>query len=116
MAELVTLSPEKAEVLVSAQRHGVSRRAFLRGTLATMAVALSLDVDRLLWLPGEKTLILPATRKVFNIIGVRLTEPWLVTEGHQAILNQTVPITLNHQFQLGVSWSSADSAMLVESE
>ncbi len=47
-----------------------------------------------------------------------MPQRWLVTEGQalvqQAILNQTVPLTLNHQFQVGMGWSSADSALLVE--
>lgn len=51
-------------------------------------------------------------------IQVRLPQRFLVTEGQalvqQALLNQTVPITLNHQFQVGMGWSSADSALLVE--
>ena len=51
-------------------------------------------------------------------IQVRLPQRFVATEGQalvpQAILNQTVAITLNHQFQVGMGWSSADSAMLVE--
>lgn len=56
--------------------------------------------------------------KVGYTIQHRLPQRWLVTEGQalvqQAILNQTVPITLNHQFQVGMGWSSADQAMLIE--
>ncbi len=56
--------------------------------------------------------------KVGYTIQVRLPQRWLVTEGQalvqQAILNQTVPLSLNHQFHVGMSWSSADSALLVE--
>ena len=51
-------------------------------------------------------------------VQIRIGQRFLVSEGQalvqQAILNQTVPITLNHQFQVGMGWSSADSAMLVE--
>ena len=51
-------------------------------------------------------------------IQIRIPQRWLVTEGQalvqQAILNQTVPATINHQFQVGMGWSSADSALLVE--
>ena len=60
----------------------------------------------------------PGGAKVGYTIQVRLPQRWVVTEGQalvqQAILNQTVPITLNHQFQVGMGWSSADHAMLVE--
>ena len=40
----------------------IDRRLFLRwlyGTAAGVAAAPYLDVDRLLWLPGEKTIFLP---------------------------------------------------------
>jgi hypothetical protein len=56
--------------------------------------------------------------KVGYTVQVRLPQRWQVTEGQalvqQAILNQTVPLTLNHQFQVGMGWSSADHALLVE--
>lgn len=60
----------------------------------------------------------PGGAKIGYTVQVRLPQRWVVTEGQalvqQAILNQTVPISLNHQFQVGMGWSSADSAMLVE--
>jgi hypothetical protein len=49
---------------------------------------------------------------------VRLEQRWQVFEGQalqqQAILNQTVPITINHQFQVAHGWSSADEALVIE--
>ena len=49
---------------------------------------------------------------------VRIEQRWQVFEGQalqqQAVLNQTVPISLNHQFQVAHGWSSADDAMVVE--
>jgi hypothetical protein len=49
---------------------------------------------------------------------VRLEQRWQVFEGQalqqQAILNQTVPITINHQFQVAHGWSSADQSLVVE--
>jgi len=60
----------------------------------------------------------PGGAKIGYTIQVRLPQRFQATEGQalvqQAIFNQTVPITLNHQFQVGMGWSSADSAMLVE--
>lgn len=60
----------------------------------------------------------PGGAKIGYTVQVRLPQRWVVTEGQalvqQAIFNQTVPITLNHQFQVGMGWSSADSALLVE--
>ncbi len=60
----------------------------------------------------------PGGAKIGYTIQVRLPQRFIATEGQalvqQAILNQTVPITLNHQFQVGMGWSSADSALIVE--
>jgi hypothetical protein len=51
-------------------------------------------------------------------VQARIQQRWVVNEGQvlvtQPILNQTVPISLNHQFQIGMSWSSADDAVAVE--
>ena len=48
----------------------------------------------------------------------RIPQRWRVKEGQalqqQAILNQTVPISLTNQLQVAMGWSSADSALLVE--
>lgn len=49
---------------------------------------------------------------------IRLEQRWMVAEGQalqqQAILNQTVPLTINHQFQIAHGWSSADDALAIE--
>lgn len=49
---------------------------------------------------------------------VRLQQRDQVAEGQalqiSPILNQTVPITINHQFQVAHGWSSADDALVVE--
>lgn len=49
---------------------------------------------------------------------VRIPQRWVVVEGQalvqQPILNQAVPMTINHQFQIGMGWSSADDALVVE--
>jgi hypothetical protein len=51
-------------------------------------------------------------------VWVRKEQRWMVYEGQQLviqpILNQTTPITVNHQFHTGMGWSSADDRMLVE--
>lgn len=61
---------------------------------------------------------LPDGAKIGYTTQVRLEQRWQVFEGQalqqQAILNQTVPITINHQFQVAHGWSSADDALLVE--
>jgi len=61
---------------------------------------------------------LPKGAKIGDTCQARL--PWrpVVSEGQafvaQPILNQTVPISVNHQYQEGMNWSSADSALRVE--
>lgn len=56
--------------------------------------------------------------KIGYVIQVRKEQRWIPVEGQQLvvqpILNQTTPITVNHQFHVGMAWSSADDRMLVE--
>lgn len=60
----------------------------------------------------------PGGAKIGYTVQARIQQRWVVSEGQglvqQAILNQTVPITINHQFHVGCGWSSADEALLVE--
>ena len=60
----------------------------------------------------------PEGAQIGYTVQARIQQRWTVSEGQalqqQAILNQTVPITLNHQFQIGMGWSSADDALLIE--
>ena len=60
----------------------------------------------------------PGGAQIGYTVQQRIQQRWVVTEGlalqQQAILNQTVPITLNHQFQIGMGWSSADKTLLIE--
>ncbi len=57
-------------------------------------------------------------RKIGDTIQVRIPQRFVVNDGQglimQSILNQTVPLAINHQFQVGMEWSSADSALRVE--
>lgn len=56
--------------------------------------------------------------KLGDTIQVRIPQRFVVNEGQglvvQSILNQTVPLSINHQYQVGMEWSSADSALRVE--
>jgi hypothetical protein len=60
----------------------------------------------------------PQGAQIGDTVQIRLEQRWVVNEGQalvqQAILNQTVPITINHQFNIGMGWSSAQSALEVE--
>ena len=46
----------------------IDRRTFLRrlgfGTISAAAAALTFDVEKLLWVPGEKTILLPSPAAV----------------------------------------------------
>ncbi len=61
---------------------------------------------------------LPDGAKIGYTTQVRLEQRDQVFEGQalqiSPILNQTVPITINHQFQVAHGWSSADDALVVE--
>ena len=60
----------------------------------------------------------PEGAQIGDTVQVRIQQRWQVFEGQglvqQAILNQTVPLTINHQFQVGMGWSSAQTALEVE--
>lgn len=60
----------------------------------------------------------PGGAKIGYTVNVRLPQRFTVTEGQalvqQAILNQTTPITINHQQHVGMGWSSADATLAVE--
>ncbi|HJP60593.1 MAG TPA: P22 phage major capsid protein family protein [Gemmatimonadaceae bacterium] len=60
----------------------------------------------------------PGGGKVGYTVNVRTPQRFTVAEGQaiqlQNILNQTVPITINHQQHVAMGWSSADDTLLVE--
>jgi coat protein Gp5 len=60
----------------------------------------------------------PGGAQIGDTVQVRIEQRWTATEGQalqqQAILNQTVPITVNHQFNVGMGWSSAQATLEVE--
>lgn len=60
----------------------------------------------------------PEGAQIGYTVQARIPQRFTVTEGQalqqQAILNQTVPITINHQQNVGMGWSSADATLEVE--
>lgn len=60
----------------------------------------------------------PEGAQIGYTVQQRIQQRWVVSEGQQlqqqAVLNQTVPISLSHQLQIGMGWSSADATVLVE--
>lgn len=60
----------------------------------------------------------PQGAQIGDTVQIRIQQRWEVNEGQalvqQAITNQTVPLTINHQFQIGMGWSSSQTALEVE--
>ncbi len=60
----------------------------------------------------------PQGAQIGYTVQARIQQRWQVTEGQafqqQAVLNQTVPITLNHQYNVGMSWSTASATLEIE--
>jgi len=60
----------------------------------------------------------PKGSQIGDTVQVRTPQRWTVTEGQalvqQSILNQTVPLTLNHQYNVGMGWSSIEDTLQIE--
>jgi len=60
----------------------------------------------------------PKGSQIGDTVQIRTPQRWTVTEGQalqqQAILNQTVPLTLNHQYNVGMGWSSIEDTLEIE--
>ncbi len=60
----------------------------------------------------------PGGAKIGNTVSVRTEQRWIVSDGQalvqQAILDQTVPITINHQFNIGMGWSSSQETLEIQ--
>lgn len=60
----------------------------------------------------------PKGAQIGDTVSIRLEQRWVVTEGQalqqQALLNQVTPITINHQFNIGMGWSSSEEVLEVE--
>jgi hypothetical protein len=58
----------------------MNRRKFLQSLAAGIIASHELDIDRLLWVPGQKKIFLPESPKIYQSI-----EPWIEAR----ILQQT---------------------------
>src|SRR6187399_213486 len=60
----------------------------------------------------------PKGSQIGDTVQIRTPQRWTVTEGQalqlQSILNQTVPLTLNHQYNVGMGWSSIEDTLQIE--
>lgn len=82
--------PEAAAIIDAAERAdtGMSRRSFLRAGLLATAVAATVDVEQLLWTPGERTILLPERHNGFD----PFDEDWLGREALR-ILKRNLALT-----------------------
>ena len=80
----------------------IDRRAFLRrlgfGTVAAAAAASGvLDIERLLWVPGEKTIFIPEVAAVIETAlhgNTFVTADWMVRETLRIYENQMTVLKL----------------------
>lgn len=80
---------ETTAIIDAAERvgSGFSRRQFLKTALAGAAIAATVDVEQLLWMPGEKTIFLP-TFDDYELI----TPDWVTREALD-ILQRQIALT-----------------------
>lgn len=96
---------------------------FITPTWVTKDVALNFDNELALlsafdrqW--DDSFINKPQGAKIGDTVNVRTQQRWTVSDGQalqqQSILNQTVPITINHQYHVDMGWSSAQDRLDVE--
>lgn len=96
---------------------------FITTTWVTKDVALNFDNELALlsqfnrqWDDSFKNK--PEGAQIGDTVQVRIQQRFRVSEGQaleqQAILNQTVPISINHQYHVDMGWSSAQATLDVE--
>lgn len=112
----------------------MNRRAFLAwlgGTAAGVAAAHTLDLDKLLWVPGEKTIFLPTesnalfvtvsevTRELARLLRPRLpVAPRFALAQLGDVANIGIPVVMNHGLAVSVHkrfpFTSADIRQMAD--
>lgn len=91
----------EAHAVLDAVAHvpaGLSRRQFLRSALVATAVAATVDVDQLLWMPGERTIFLPSAPSVIAGHYAAL-EKWMAREAFRILTNNlTIVRHVNREY------------------
>lgn len=96
---------------------------FITPTWVTKDVALNFDNELALLSQFDRSwddsfVNKPQGAKIGDTVQARIQQRFTVSEGQalqqQAILNQTVPITINHQYHVDMGWSSAQDRLDVE--
>jgi hypothetical protein len=82
---------------------GLSRRSFLGLFAASTAAVATLDLDHLLWTPGEKTIFLPPAVEIIEdvaIVGNRFVDmQWVTNEALRVLTNElTVTKRINRLY------------------
>lgn len=85
----------------------IDRRAFLRrlgfGTVGAAAAAIGVfDVERLLWVPGEKTILLPAPAALNTLFN----PDWITREALRILKEQlTIAEYVDREYFDGPAWA-----------
>lgn len=96
---------------------------FITPTWVTKDVALNFDNELALLAEFDRSwddsfVNKPQGAKIGDTVQVRTQQRFTVSDGQalqqQALLNQTVPITINHQYHVDMGWSSAQARLDVE--
>lgn len=96
---------------------------FITPTWVTKDVALNFDNELALLAEFDRSwddsfVNKPQGAKIGDTVQVRTQQRFTVSDGQalqqQAILNQTVPITINHQYHVDMGWSSSQARLDVE--
>lgn len=96
---------------------------FISPTWVTKDVALNFDNELALLAEFDRSwddsfVNKPQGAKIGDTVQVRTQQRFTVSDGQalqqQAILNQTVPITINHQYHVDMGWSSSQARLDVE--
>lgn len=98
-------SPDAEATIAAVERadhiSGMDRRAFLRTALIGLSAAGVVDVDKLLWMPGEKTILIPDLIEIEAVCGNRLVSAdWVAREALRILeKNLTFAAQVNRSYE-----------------
>lgn len=86
----------------------MNRRSFLRwlgGTAAGIAIATTLDIEKLLWVPGEKVIFVPPLVTSGNVF---LTSELITREAMRVLTNNLAMVRMiNREYDAGFRFHGA---------
>lgn len=90
---------------------GLDRRTFLRRALLGAAVVATVDVEQLLWLPGEKTIVIPSPVDLEGLLtgNCFVTDKWIAREALRLLKrNLSFASSINREYD-----AAYDEAVIV---